>query len=134
MSKPLIVYWSSNSGGTRRVAEALDTDTVELSDYDGTSLYVLACPTYDRPRGGFTPKPVQTFLDKHAANMVGVIGVGNRSFGDKFCMAAHDISKQFNVPVLWRIEIMGSQEDLAIVDSGMSEHWGRLLSMAGQSV
>ena len=41
MSKPLIVYWSSNSGGTRRVAEALNTDTVELADYDGTSPYVL---------------------------------------------------------------------------------------------
>ena len=134
MSKPLIVYWSSNSGGTRRVAEALSTSTVELAEYDGTSPYVLLTPTYDRPRGGFTPKPVQQFLEEHAHLMVGVLGVGNRSFGDKFCMGAHDISKQFNVPVLWRIEIMGSQEDLAVVDSGMNEHWGRLLSMAGQSV
>ena len=134
MSKPLIVYWSSNSGGTRRVAEALNTNTVELADYDGTSPYVLACPTYDQPRGGFTPKPVQQFLEEHAHLMVGVLGLGNRNFGEKYCQAAHDISKQFNVPVLWRIEIMGSQEDLAIVDSGMSEHWGRLLSMAGISV
>ena len=38
MNQPLIVYWSSNSGGTRRVAEALNTDTVELADYDGISL------------------------------------------------------------------------------------------------
>ena len=134
MSKPLIVYWSSNSGGTRRVAEALNTDTVELAGYDGASPYVLACPTYDQPRGGFTPRPVQQFLEEHAHLMVGVIGLGNRSFGDKFCMGAYDISKQFNVPVLWRIEIMGSQEDLTVVDSGMKEHWGRLLSMAGQSV
>ena len=134
MSKPLIVYWSSNSGGTRRVAEALATDTVELADYGGTSPYVLACPAYDQPRGGFTPKPVQQFLEEYAHLMVGVIGLGNRNFGEKYCQAAHDISKQFSVPVLWRIEIMGSQEDLAVVDSGMSKHWGRLLSMAGQSV
>ena len=134
MSQPLIVYWSSNSGGTRRVAEALNTDTVELADYDGTSPYVMLTPTYDQPRGGFTPKPVQAFLEEYARLMVGVIGSGNRNFGDHYCQAAHDISKQFNVPVLWRIEIMGSQEDLAIVDSGMSEHWGRLLSMSGQSV
>ena len=134
MSKPLIVYWSSNSGGTRRVAEALNTDTVELAGYDGASPYVLMCPTYDQPRGGFTPRPVTQFLEKYAHLMVGVLGLGNRNFGEKYCQAAHDISKQFNVPVLWRIEIMGSQEDLAIVDSGMSKHWGRLLSMAGQSV
>ena len=131
MSKPLIVYWSSNSGGTKRVAEALATDTVELAGYDGASPYVLACPTYDQPRGGFTPKPVQTFLDKHAHLMVGVIGSGNRNFGEKYCQAAHDISKQFNVPVLWRIEIMGSQEDLTVVDAGMAQHWQTLLDMRG---
>lgn len=131
MSKPLIVYWSSNSGGTKRVAEALATDTVELNDYDGTSPYVLMTPTYDQPRGGFTPKPVQQFLEEHAANMVGVLGLGNRNFGEKYCQAAHDISKQLNVPVLWRIEIMGSQEDLTVVDSGIREHWHTLLDMRG---
>ena len=131
MSQPLIVYWSSNSGGTRRVAEAINTNTVELSDYDGTSPYVLACPTYDQPRGGFTPKPVQQFLKEHAHFMVGVLGLGNRNFGEKYCQAAIDISKQFNVPVLWRIEIMGSQEDLAIVDAGMTQHWQTLLDMRG---
>src|SRR5699024_3498499 len=133
MSTPLIVYWSSNSGGTRRVAEALNTETVELAEYDGKSPYVLMTPTYDQPRGGFTPKPVTQFLNNHAHLMVGVLGVGNRNFGEKYCQAAHDISKQFNVPVLWRIEIMGSEEDLAVVDLGMSEHGGRQLAMAGQS-
>ena len=131
MNHPLIIYWSSNSGGTRRVAEALATKTVELADYDGVSPYVLMCPTYDQPRGGFTPKPVQAFLEEYAHLMVGVIGSGNRNFGDHYCQAAHDISKQFNVPVLWRIEIMGSQEDLAIVDSGMNQHWQTLLKMRG---
>ena len=131
MSKPLIVYWSSNSGGTKRVAEALSTDTVELAEYDGASPYVMLTPTYDRTRGGFTPRPVQQFLEEYAHLMVGVIGSGNRNFGEKYCQAAHDISKQFSVPVLWRIEIMGSQEDLAVVDSGMSEHWQALLDMRG---
>ena len=131
MNKPLIVYWSSNSGGTRRVAEALNTDAVELADYDGISPYVLLTPTYDRPRGGFTPKPVTDFLNEHAHLMVGVLGLGNRNFGEKYCQAAHDISKQFNVPVLWRIEIMGSQEDLTVVDSGMKQHWQTLLDMRG---
>ena len=131
MSKPLIVYWSSNSGGTRRVAEALTTDTVELDGYDGTSPYVLMTPTYDQPRGGFTPKPVQQFLEEYAHLMVGVLGVGNPNFGEHYCQAAIDISKQFNVPVLWRIEIMGSQEDLTVVDSGMKQHWQTLLDMRG---
>ena len=131
MGNPLIVYWSSNSGGTRRVAEALDTDTVELAEYDGTSPYVLMCPTYDQPRGGFTPRPVQTFLDKHAHLMVGVAGAGNRNFGEHYCQAAIDISKQHNVPIVHRIDIMGTVDDYRTIDAGMAQHWQTLLDMRG---
>ena len=131
MNKPLIVYWSSNSGGTKRVAEALDTDTVELADYDGTSPYVLLTPTYDQPRGGFMPKPVQTFLDKHAHLMVGVAGSGNRNFGEHYCQAAIDISKQHNVPIVHRIVIMGTPDDCRTIDAGMAQRWQTLLHMRG---
>ena len=131
MSKPLIVYWSSNSGGTRRVAEALSTDTVELADYDGTSPYVMLTPTYDQPRGGFTPKPVQAFLEEYAHLMVGVIGSGNRNFGDYYCQAAVDISKQHGVPIVHRVEIMGTVDDYRTIDTGMARHWQTLLDMRG---
>lgn len=131
MSKPLIVYWSSNSGGTRRVAEALATKTVELSDYDSTSPYVLACPTYDQPRGGFTPKPVQQFLEEYAHLMVGVIGLGNRNFQEYYCQAAIDISKQHSIPIIHRIDIMGTTDDYHTIDTGMSQHWHTLLDMRG---
>ena len=131
MSKPLIVYWSSNSGGTRRVAEALATDTVELEDYDCTSPYVLACPTYDQPRGGFTPRPVQQFLEDHAHLMVGVLGLGNRNFGEHYCQAAIDISRQHSVPIVHRIDIMGTVDDYRTIDGGMARHWQTLLKMRG---
>ena len=129
MSKPLIVYWSSNSGGTRRVAEALNTDTVELADYDGTSPYVLMTPTYDQPRGGFTPKPVQQFLEKYAHRMVGVLGVGNLNFQEYYCQAAIDISKQHDIPIVHRIDIMGTADDYRTIDAGMTQHWQTLLDM-----
>ena len=131
MSKPLIVYWSSNSGGTSRVAEALHTNTVELQNYDGTSPYVLMTPTYDQPRGGFTPKPVQTFLEEHAHRMVGVLGLGNRNFGEKYCQAAYDISKEYGVPIVHRIDIMGTEDDYRTIDAGMAQHWQTLLGMRG---
>ena len=131
MSQPLIVYWSSNSGGTRRVAEALDTDTVELADYDGISPYVLLTPTYDQPRGGFTPKPVQTFLNKHAHLMVGVAATGNLNFQEYYCQAGIDISKEHGVPIVHRIDIMGTEDDYRIIDAGMAQHWQTLLDMRG---
>src|SRR5699024_5429070 len=131
MSKPLIAYWSSNSGGNKRVAEALATDTVELADYDGTSPYVMLTPTYDQPRGGFTTKPVQAFLDKHAQLMVGVVGTGNTNFGKHYCQAAHDISKQHNVPIVHRIDIIGTPDDCRTIDAGMTQHRQTLLHMRG---
>ena len=131
MGNPLIVYWSSNSGGTRRVAEALNTDAVELADYDGTSPYVLLTPTYDQPRGGFTPKPVQQFLEEHAHLMVGVAGAGNVNFGEHYCQAAIDISKRHGVPIVHRIDIMGTEDDYRTIDTGMTQHWHTLLDMRG---
>ena len=131
MSKPLIVYWSSNSGGTRRVAEALATNTVELADYDSISPYVLMCPTYDQPRGGFTPRPVTQFLEKYAHLMIGVAGAGNRNFGEHYCQAAIDISKQHGVPIVHRIDIMGTVDDYRTIDAGMAQHWQTLLDMRG---
>lgn len=131
MSKPLIVYWSSNSGGTKRVAEALATDTVELNDYDGTSPYVLMTPTYDQPRGGFTPKPVQQFLEEHAHLMVGVAATGNLNFQEYYCQAGKDISKEYGVPIVHRIDIMGTEDDYRTMDGGMKQHWQTLLDMRG---
>ena len=131
MSKPLIVYWSSNSGGTKRVAEALATDTVELAGYDGTSPYVLLTPTYDQPRGGFTPKPVQAFLEECAHLMVGVAGSGNMNFGEHYCQSAIDISKRHGVPIVHRIDIMGTADDYRTIDAGMTQHWQTLLDMRG---
>ena len=134
MGKPLIVYWSSNSGGTRRVAEALTTETVELQQYDGTSPYVLLCPTYDQPRGGFIPKPVQTFLDEHADHMVGVLPTGNLNFQEYYCQAGKDISSEHGVPIVHRIDIMGNGEDYRTIDRGMAEHWETLCRMRREAM
>lgn len=104
---------------------------MELTDYDGTSPYVLMTPTYDQPRGGFTPKPVQQFLEEHAHLMVGVAGTGNMNFGEHYCQAAIDISKQHNVPIVHRIDIMGTEDDYRTIDAGMKQHWQTLLDMRG---
>lgn len=131
MSKPLIVYWSANSGGTKRLAENLDTETIPLESYDGTSPYVLMTPTYDQPRGGFTPRPVQDFLTEHTANMVGAIGTGNLNFGANYCQAAKDIAAQHDVPILHRVDLPGNSQDYRTIDRGMFNHWGELLLRRG---
>lgn len=131
MSKPLIVYWSANSGGTKRFAENLATETIPIEAYDGKAPYVLLTPTYDQPRGTMTPKPVEEWLTKHAANMVGVIGAGNLNFGANYCQAAKDIAAQHDIPILHRVDIPGNSGDTRTVDAGMGKHWHTLLEMRG---
>ena len=113
------------------MAEALNTNTVELAEYDGKSPYVIMAPTYDQPRGGFTPRPVTQFLEKYAHLMVGVAGCGNMNFGEHYCQAAIDISKRHGVPIVHRIDIMGTEDDYRTIDAGMVQHWHTLLKMRG---
>ena len=131
MSTPLIVYWSSNSGGTRRAAERLKTKTVELKNYDGTSPYIIMCPSFDQPRGGFTPKPVEQFLKEYAANMIGVLPTGNLNFGQYFCQSGRDISNEHGVPIVYRVDLPGNTEDYHNIDNGIGQHWQTLLDMRG---
>ena len=131
MSQPLIVYWSSNSGGTKRAAERLKTKTVELKNYDGATPYIIMCPSFDQPRGGFTPKPVEQFLNEHANKMIGVLPTGNLNFGEYFCQSGRDISNEHGVPIVYRVDLPGDTEDYRNIDNGIEQHWQTLLDMRG---
>ena len=131
MSQPLIVYWSSNSGGTKRAAERLKTKTVELKNYDGVTPYIIMCPSFDQPRGGFTPKPVEQFLNEHADKMIGVLPTGNLNFGEYFCQSGRDISNEHGVPIVYRVDLPGDTEDYRNIDNGIEQHWQTLLGMRG---
>ena len=131
MSKPLIVYWSPNSGATRRVAERLKTKTVELKNYAGATPYIIMCPSFDQPRGGFTPKPVEQFLNEHASKMIGVLPTGNLNFGEYFCQSGRDISNEHGVPIVYRVDLPGDTEDYRNIDNGIEQHWQTLLDMRG---
>ena len=130
MSKPIIYYWSSNSGGTRRVAESLKTTTQPIHEVETVDRpFIALFPTYDQPRGGFIPVPVERFLDAHQHNLVGVIASGNRNFSHNYCAGGIEASKKYGVPVLYRIEIMGTTEDYDVIDNGIKQHWNTLVSM-----
>jgi protein involved in ribonucleotide reduction len=41
-----------------------------------------------------------------------VVGFGNINFGETYCKAAHLIAEEFNVPILGRVELFGTPEDV----------------------
>ena len=117
-----LVYFSNYSENTKRFVEKL-TDAgirIPIGPSDARDLlvgteYVLVVPTYG---GGSEspaiPKPVKIFLNNPANRdlLRGVIGTGNTNFGEHYCKAADMISAKTGVPVLARVELLGTPEDV----------------------
>lgn len=117
-----IVYFSNYSENTKRFVEKLTdagiripTRPSDAGNFSVGSEYVLVVPTYG---GGSEspaiPKPVKIFLNnpQNRDLLRGVIGTGNTNFGEHYCKAADMVSAKTGVPVLARVELLGTQEDV----------------------
>lgn len=124
-----IVYFSNYSGNTKRFVEKLNGNTIRIpidtnssGDFVVHNEFVLFVPTYG---GGSEksaiPKQVRRFLniEQNRDLLRGVVGFGNTNFGDNFCKAAELISRKTGVPVVARVEIFGTPEDLDKVQERM---------------
>ena len=117
-----IVYYSNRSGNTRRFVEKLGyRDTINLSsnlDLVVHNKYVLFVPTYGGGHGEYSiPRPVANFLNDKMNRqlLVGVVGFGNTNFGDHYCKAAYLIAEKTGVPILAKVELLGTPEDVQLV-------------------
>jgi protein involved in ribonucleotide reduction len=117
-----IVYFSNHSGNTKRFVQKLDNVSIRIPiSWDPASPvyakeeYVLMVPTYG---GGSErsaiPKQVKSFLNiEENRNLLrGVVGFGNTNFGDNYCKAAELIAQKTGVPVIARVEIFGTDDDV----------------------
>jgi protein involved in ribonucleotide reduction len=117
-----IVYFSNYSGNTKRFVEKMDNVSIRIPiSWDPASPvfvkeeYVLMVPTYG---GGSErsaiPKQVKSFLNiKENRDLLrGVVGFGNTNFGDNYCKAAELIAQKTGVPVIARVEIFGTDDDV----------------------
>lgn len=129
-----LVYYSSTSGNTHRFVERLGVGGVRLP-VDAASEppvmdepFVLVLPTYGGGDGkGAVPKPVIRFLN--VANnrdlIRGVIAAGNTNFGTGYCLAGNIVSQKCAVPLLYRFELLGTDEDVTNVRQGLERFWTR---------
>lgn len=116
-----LVYFSSRSGNTERFVKklAIPAKRIPLNDFLWVvSPFVLICPSYGDNRGiGSVPQQVIHFLNSEGNRSLlrGVIGTGNRNFGQFYAHAADVISAKCGVPVLYRFELAGTSEDVDVV-------------------
>jgi len=128
-----IVYFSSASENTKRFVDKLGIKasriplfTKEVEEFQVTSDSILVVPTY----GGGEDKravPIQVikFLNNpiNRNHIAGVIALGNTNFGETFCIAGDIISEKLQVPLLYRVEILGTPDDVIEVKERIKKLW-----------
>lgn len=136
----LVVYFSSATGNTHRFVEklGLPSQRIPLHKSDEPLLvhepYVLVCPTYG---GGASishensrpvpPQVIRFLNNEHNRSLIrAVISGGNSNFGSDFGKAGDIISRKCNVPYVYRFELMGNEEDVAICRAGLLENAAQL--------
>ena len=135
MSLPIdVVYFSNYSGNTKRFVEKLDEYNAIRIPIDRSSSpvtvdgpYVLFVPTYGGGEGrAAIPRQVRSFLNvrKNRDFLRGVVGFGNTNFGEHFCKAAELISAKTGVPVIAKVEIFGTPEDVIRIKERMELLYG----------
>lgn len=120
-----VYYFSSVSNLTGRFAEHLAERTgravfnladsaVRRGETDGP--WVLLTPSYKAGNADEVtlPAPVKAFLRSPAnrRSLVGIIGSGNRNFGEYYQAAARELAAASGRPVLFEFELSGTPEDV----------------------
>ncbi|MFG6084217.1 class Ib ribonucleoside-diphosphate reductase assembly flavoprotein NrdI [Paracoccus litorisediminis] len=124
----MIAYWSSSTGNTAKFVEDLGLPNIRIPNSGEMPVmdqpFVLITPTFADAHGrGAVPKPVILFLNEPAnrgALLLGVIGGGNRNFGDLFCIGARVAAEKCGKPVLYKFELRGMGNDIENVRTGMT--------------
>lgn len=127
-----LIYFSSISGNTHRFVEKLGLPASRLpvtrldEPVQASQPYVLLTPTYGGgPETRAVPKQVLSFLREPANRVLcrGVIAAGNTNFGEAYCLAGKLIAQKLDVPLLFRFEVFGTPDDVAVVREGLAKFW-----------
>ncbi|WP_282040691.1 class Ib ribonucleoside-diphosphate reductase assembly flavoprotein NrdI [Halomonas alimentaria] len=131
---PELIYFSTRSGNTHRFIRKLDLPARripierEAPTLAVTRPFILVTPTYGGGEAkGAVPAPVIRFLNEadNRALLVGVIAAGNTNFGAAYGLAGRIIAEKCGVPLLYRFELLGTDEDVTRVRKGVREFWTR---------
>jgi len=130
-----LVYFSNYSENTKRFVEKLTNAGIRIPIKPGDARdivmaneYILVVPTYG---GGnespAIPKSVKVFLNnpENRTLLRGVIGTGNTNFGEHYCKAAYMISAKTGVPVIAKVELLGTPEDVLKVKERLEILYGQ---------
>lgn len=124
----MIVYFSNVSNFTHRFVEKLEVPASRIpikAEEAGTFTIsepaTLILPTYGANGRDFVPRQVIRFLNQEQNRLLidSVIGSGNVNFLEDYCRGADIVAEKLQVPLLYRFELAGTQDDVENVRNGL---------------
>lgn len=126
-----IVFFSNVTGNTARFVEKVNHDGEKIRipikdsfDFSPNKPYILVTPTYGDPYGkGMVPHQVKKFLKEESKFLAGVISAGNINFGKEYGLAGDLISHKYGVPLLYKFELAGTENDVMNVEKILKQQY-----------
>ncbi|MCF7618560.1 class Ib ribonucleoside-diphosphate reductase assembly flavoprotein NrdI [Bacillus sonorensis] len=110
----MLVTYESMTGNVRRFIKKLEKQT-QIKTKEITEDLRVNEPfihiTYTI-KFGEVPEKTQKFIHKNKELLYGVCSSGNRNWGSYYAAAADKLSQHYQVPVLLKFELSGSDSDL----------------------
>lgn len=125
-----IVFFSNVTENTKRFVDKLGFESVRIPIFFDkeplyvTDPYILICPTYGSGRNHKTvPKQVIKFLNIESNRELirGVLPTGNKNFGLDYCASGDIIKQKTGVPIIDRVELLGTPEDVERVKEKLKD-------------
>lgn len=107
----MLIVYDTFTGKVKKFTEKLPSniEVRHISEYDGTSLYYFITSTIDF---GKLLSSTYDFLLSHSDNCLGVSSSGNKIWGRNYAKAADLISEKYNVPIISKFELDGTEDDV----------------------
>jgi len=112
----MLYYFASRTGNTEALVSKLGLEAIkiETGEEEASGEFILF--TYTDGFGDI-PFEVDAFLTKNGSKIKGVIVTGDTSYGDAYGQAGDKIAEAYNVPLLYKLENDGTDEDVAAIKS-----------------
>ncbi|MCE5090546.1 class Ib ribonucleoside-diphosphate reductase assembly flavoprotein NrdI [Staphylococcus devriesei] len=108
-----VVYFSFSGNVRRFIKRSELTDVMEITKDNCKDIinepYILVTGTIGF---GEVPQEVQSFLEVNHLNLRAVAASGNRNWGQNFAKAGQTISESYDVPLLMKFEVQGTNKDV----------------------
>ncbi|TCZ80109.1 class Ib ribonucleoside-diphosphate reductase assembly flavoprotein NrdI [Paenibacillus albiflavus] len=106
----MLIVYDSKTGNVKRFIQKLDMKCVQITpDLEIDEPYVLV--TYTTGFGQ-APQATQNFLATQGHLLQAVVSSGNMNWGTRYGLAADHIARQYEVPILMKFELSGTNKDV----------------------